>query len=64
MIAAKEQIIKRAQEVIEQCTRRDDNIRRLDELVNHGDTRRSKQEPWNVIIARTCEGYNNVDGNI
>ena len=63
-IATKEQIAERAKEVIKQSTRRDDNIRRLDELVIHGDTRKSKQEPWNVIIARTCEGYNNIDGNI
>ena len=27
-------------------------------------SRGQKQEPWNVIIARTCEGYNSVDGNI
>ena len=32
--------------------------------MNDGDTKRTKQEPWNTIIARTCEGYSNVDGNI
>ena len=57
-VAAKDQIIEKA------SARRDDNIRKLDDIVNDGDTKRTKQEPWNVIIARTCEGYSSVDGNI
>ena len=55
---------RKAKEVLAERARRDDNICKLDEIVNNGDTKRTKQEPWNVIIARTCEVYNSVDGNI
>ena len=63
-IATKDQVVERAKQVIAECTRRDDNIRRLDKLVNNGDLKGTKQGPWNVIIARAWEGYNSVDGNI
>ena len=55
---------RKAKEVLAERARRDDNICKLDEIVNNGDTKRTKQEPWNVIIARTCEAYSSVDGNI
>ena len=63
-VAPKDQIVERAREVVAGCTRRDDNIRKLDEIINDGNTKRTKMEPWNEIIARTCEGYSSVDGNI
>ena len=63
-MATKDQVPERAREVAAACTRRDDNIRKLDDIVNDGDTKRTKQESWNAILARTCEGYNSVDGNI
>ena len=63
-IATKNQILEKAKEVVAGCTRRDDNIRKLDDIVNDGDHRKTKMEPWNEIIARTCEGYSSVDGNI
>ena len=62
-LATKDQILERAREVVAECARRDANIRKLDELVNDGDTKRTKQEPC-TIIARTCEGYSSIDGNI
>ena len=63
-IATKEQIMERAKEAIAGSMRRDDNIRKLDEIINDGDTRKTKKEPWNDIIARTCEGFSNADGNV
>ena len=63
-IATKDQIIERAREIVAERARRDDNIRKLDDIVNDCDIKRTKQEPWNVIIARTCEGYSSIDGNI
>lgn len=55
-LATKDQIIERAREVVAECARRV-NIRKLDDLVNDGDTKkRTEQEPWNTIIARTGEG--------
>ena len=47
--------------MVAERTRRDENIRKLNDMVNDGDTKRTKQEQWNVIIARTCEDYNSVE---
>ena len=43
-IATKEQIMERAKEAIAGSMRRDENIRKLDEIINDGDTKRTKKE--------------------
>ena len=43
-IAKKEQIIEEAKEVVAGSARKVDNIRKLDEIINDGDTKRTKKE--------------------
>ena len=58
-----EQIIEKAKEVVAGSARKDDDVRKLDEIINSKDFKEMKN-PWNEIIAGACEGFSNVDGNI
>ena len=62
-IATKDQIIEKAKEVVAGGTRKGENIRKLDDIIKSKEIKDMKR-PWNEIIARTCEVFRAVDGNI